>query len=469
MSSKNCDCNISQLVVELFSKLLGILDHDCRSLTCHDCRSLTYSRKYLPTRSGNGKKRKCGGAGSRHRRFEARHAGTARRTSTSSPVPDRARPPARAPPSVPVRAPPDRPKPTTSLPPSPPRSASLIQDEEKRKLISKLMETSDEEEQAKLIAKLGSKLQEKLMLIPKEWPTLTKQPVHTSGPKTPPSPKSASQVWKEWNEQELAKRKSAKPKCELCPLVCICMDVGLRRKTKQHTLDSSQTTLQPKDQMLKQATRFLGKASEQMCRDAENKQKWEKVRNTPGRGFQKDQSIPNNVPFCVMCMAYKNKIHYCSAVNKYINLDVRSLVMIEGVNAEEVEGRFSNTGKCRIFETKKEMRTYLCNRVKREQEAKMIMVDSNYEHLESVNFRGLDLQFATKQVKVYKEDLEKWDKEKAIELARERPARLAKAQLEKEELEREKEKANIKKCGYSKAELAEIYSELKGVPPKILN
>ena len=70
---------------------------------------------------------------------------------------------------------------------------------------------------------------------------------------------------------------------------------------------------------------------------------------------------------------------------------------------------------------------------------------------------------------VHKEDLDNWGKEKAIELARERPARLAKAQLEKEELEKEKEKANIQKCNYSKAELAEIYSELKGVPPKILN
>jgi len=418
-SRKNCDCDISQLVVKLFTKLLGILDHDCRSQT--------YSRKYLPRRSGNGKKRKSGGAGSRHRRFEARHAGTARRTSTSSPVPDRAIPPAWAPPSVPGRAPPDRPKPTASIPPPPPRSASLI----------------FQEEQAKLIAKLGSKLQEKLI------------------PKKP---------------------------CELCPLVCMCMDVdlnrkavkqgqtarqcslnpkqdvGLRRSTRQHTLDSSQTTLQPKDQMLKQATRFLDKASEQMCRDAENKQKWEKVRNTPGRGFQKNQSIPNNVPFCLLCLAYKNKIHYCSAVNKYINLDERSLVMIEGVNAEEVEGRFSNTGTCRIFETKKEMRTYLCNRVKKEQEAKKTMVDSNSLHL---NFEGQGLQLFTKHVKVHKDDLEYWGKERAIELARERHARLAKAQLEKEELEKEKEKANIQKSAFSKAELAEAYLELKGVPPHL--
>merc|ERR1719268_729154 len=153
-SRKDCDCDISQLIVKVFTKLLWLLDSDCNSQE--------YSRGYFPRRSGNGKKRKSGGAGSRHRRFEARHAGTARRTSTSSPVPDRARPPARAPPSVPDRAPPDRappdrappdrPKPTASIPPPPPRSASLIFQEEQAKL---------------MIAKLGS----------------TKRPVHTSGPK----------------------------------------------------------------------------------------------------------------------------------------------------------------------------------------------------------------------------------------------------------------------------------------------
>ena len=45
-------------------------------------------------------------------------------------------------------------------------------------------------------------------------------------------------------------------------------------------------------------------------------------------------------------------------------------------------------------------------------------------------------------------------------LARERYANLAKAQSEKE-------KANIQKSKFSKAELAEAYSELKGVPPHL--
>jgi len=310
-SKKNCDCDISQLVVELFTKLLGILDHDCRSQS--------YFRKYLPRRSGNGKKRKCGGAGSRRRRFEARHAGTARRTSTSSPVPDRARPPARAPPSVPDRAPQDRPKPTASIP--------------------------------------------------------------------PPSPKSASQVWKEWKEQELAKRKSAKPKCELCPLVCICMDVdlnrkamkqgqaarqcsldpkqdvGLRRKTRQHTLDSSQTTFQP-DQMHQNVTQFLKQASEVKNKEAENKIKLEKMKSTPGPGFQKTQNIPFNQVFCFMCMHYVEKIHYCSLEKKYFNIDEKNLFFIEGDTPDQVSGTSDNHGGCSVFKTRYGMKNAMVNRQK---------------------------------------------------------------------------------------------------------
>merc|ERR1719187_2479408 len=183
-SRKDCDCDISQLIVRVFTKLLWLLDSDCNSQGC--------SRGYFPRKSGNRRrKKKSGGAGSRHRRSEARRAGTARRTSTSFPVPDRARPPAPAPPLVPGRAPPDRPKPTASIPPPPPRSASLI----------------FQEEQANLIALLGSKIKEKLN--PKERPTLTEKPVHTSGPKEP---------------------------CELCPLICICRDVDLNRKAVKQGL-----------------------------------------------------------------------------------------------------------------------------------------------------------------------------------------------------------------------------------------
>jgi len=320
-SRKDCDCDISQLIVKVFTKLLGILDHDCRSQT--------YSRKYLPRRSGNGKKRKSGGAGSRHRRFEARHAGTARRTSTSSPVPDRARPPARAPPSVPDRAPPDR-APPDRAPPDRPKPTTSI---------------------------------------------------------PPPPPKYAYQICKEWKEKEQAKRKSAKPKCELCPLICVCedvdlnrkavkqgqaarqcsldpkQDVGLRRKTRQHTLDSSQTTFQP-DQMHQNVTQFLKQASEVKNKEAENKIKLEKMKSTPGPGFQKTQNIPFNQVFCFMCMHYVEKIHYCSLEKKYFNIDEKNLFFIEGDTPDQVSGTSDNHGGCSVFKTRYGMKNAMVNRQK---------------------------------------------------------------------------------------------------------
>jgi len=292
-----------------------------------DCNSQEYSRGYFPRRSGNGKKRKSGGAGSRHRRFEARHAGTARRTSTSSPVPDRARPPARAPPSVPDRAPPDRappdrappdrPKPTTSIPPPPPKSASQL-----------------------------------------------------------------FQIWKEWKEKEQAKRKSAKPKCELCPLICVCedvdlnrkavkqgqaarqcsldpkQDVGLRRSTRQHTLESSQPNSQP-DQLHQNVTQFLKQASEVKNKEAENRIKFEKMKSTPGPGFQKTQTIPFNNPFCFMCLKYVEKIHFCSSEKKYFNIDERNLFYIVGDTPDQVSGTSDNPGRCWVFNTKKEMKNQM--------------------------------------------------------------------------------------------------------------
>jgi len=366
-SKKNCDCDISQLVVELFTKLLGILDHDCRSQS--------YSRKYLPRRSGNGKKRKCGGAGSRRRRFEARHAGTARRTSTSSPVPDRARPPARAPPSVPDRAPPDRPKPTASIP--------------------------------------------------------------------PPSPKSASQVWKEWKEQELAKRKSAKPKCgcwdmhvpkpkcELCPLVCICMDVdlnrkamkqsqaarqcsldpkqdvGLRRSTRQQTLNSSLTTSQP-DQMHQNVKQFLKQASEVKNKEAENKIKLEKMKSTPGPGFQKTQNIPFNVPFCFMCMKYVEKIHYCSPERMYFNIDEKNLFFIEGDTPDQVSGTSDKPGKCSVFRTRQGMKDAM---MERQWLQTLQMWSSVFDDLTNTT---LDVSY---------QDTRKYGKDKAMAIARMKKAK----------------------------------------------
>ena len=94
MSSKgDCDCEISQLVVKVFTKLLWILN-------C-DCKSQTYSRTYFPRRSGKKKKKRNGGAGARQRR-SAKRAETVRGASSPSPP-------------VPPHRPPTPPQRTTSL------------------------------------------------------------------------------------------------------------------------------------------------------------------------------------------------------------------------------------------------------------------------------------------------------------------------------------------------------------------
>jgi len=351
-SRKNCDCDISQLVVELFTKLLGILDHDCR-------RSQTYSRKYLPRKSGNGKKRKCGGAGSRHRRFEARHAGTARRTSTSSPVPD--------------RAPPDRPEPPPPSPPPPlpPRSTSLIQDvcgviiepspqqkeEKKKKMISEIMETSDVKERSKMMAKLGLMVHEEIISkISAEQRSEAHEMLNSREKKL--------LVDKEMSNMSDLTSKAVKQgqparQCFLDPK----QDVGLRRKTGQHTLDSSQTTFQP-DQMHQNVTQFLKQASEVKNKEAENKIKLEKMKSTPGPGFQKTQNIPFNQVFCFMCMKYVEKIHYCSLAKKYFNIDVKNFFFIEGDTPDLVSGTSDNHGRCSVFKTKFDMNNAMMNRQK---------------------------------------------------------------------------------------------------------
>merc|ERR1711942_143056 len=319
-------------------------------------------------------------------------------------------------------------------------------EEKKKELICKLMETSDEEEKSKLLAKL--------------------RPIVHEG--------NISKISAEQKSEAHGKLKSGEKKLLSDKKMKSLPNLISKTVTQgQHTLDSSQKTLQSKDQMIEHATRFLDQAIEQKSRDAENKMKWEKVKTTPGRGFQKNQTIPSNVPFCLLCKAYKSKIHYCSGVNKSLNLDDRNLVLIEGVNADEVEGRFSNRGECTMFGTKREMRTYLWNRAIREKEKKegekIAWVDSKHLHFKTINVNGVPLEILSKQIKVDKDDLEELGPEDAVTLARERLARLAKEKLERKELEKAKEKANILECTTSKAELGETYLELKGVPPHLAN
>jgi len=321
---RNCDCEISQLVIELFTRVSWLLNTDCKSQEC--------SREYFPRRAGNTRKKKYGGAGSRFRRTQQR-AGNARRNSPSSLVPDRASQPAGT--SSAPSSPPSPP------PPLPPRSTSLIQDvcgvindpspqpkkERKRDIISKLLATSDKEEKLKLIAKLDSMKQEEL----KSKPTQEKL---------------------ESKEKKLV---SDKEMSNLSNLRSTAVKQG---QAARHTLDSSQPNSQP-DQLHQNVTQFLKQASEVKNKEAENKIKFEKMKSTPGHGFQKTQNIPFNNPFCFMCLKYVEKIHFCSSQKKYFNIDERNLFYIEGETPDQVSGTSDNPGKCLVFNTKREMKNHM--------------------------------------------------------------------------------------------------------------
>ena len=73
-----------------------------------------------------------------------------------------------------------------------------------------------------------------------------------------------------------------------------------------------------------------------------------------------------------MCKAYTKNIHYCVALNKYIQVDDRQLVIIEGDTEAEVLGIETNTGKTTIFENRKCMKFLLFNRIELERQYKYI-------------------------------------------------------------------------------------------------
>ena len=108
----------------------------------------------------------------------------------------------------------------------------------------------------------------------------------------------------------------------------------------------------------------MKQASKVKNKEAENKLKLEKMKNTPGKGFQKNQNIPFNVPFCFMCLKYVEKIHFCSELDKYLNIDERNLFFIEGDTPDQVTGVSDKTGKCSVFQTKNEMKNGMIDRRK---------------------------------------------------------------------------------------------------------
>ena len=64
-----------------------------------------------------------------------------------------------------------------------------------------------------------------------------------------------------------------------------------------------------------------------------------------------------------MCKAYTKNIHYCVALNKYIQVDDRQMVIIEGDTEAEVLGIETDTGKTMFFENRKCMKFVLFNRI----------------------------------------------------------------------------------------------------------
>ena len=390
---RNCDCEISQLVIELFTRVSWLLNTDCKSQEC--------SRKCFPRRAGNTKKKKYGGAGSRFRRTQQR-AGHARRASPSSLVPGRAIQPAGT--SSAPSSPPSPP------PPLPPRSTSLIQDvcgvindpspqpkkERKRDIISKLLATSDKEEKLKLIAKLDSMKQEEL----KSKPT------------------------QENLESKEKKLVSDKEMSNLSNLRSTAVKQG---QAARHTLDSRQPNSQP-DQLHQNVTQFLKQASEVKNKEAENKIKFEKMKSTPGHGFQKTQNIPFNNPFCFMCLKYVEKIHFCSSQKKYFNIDERNLFYIEGETPDQVSGTSDNPGKCLVFNTKREMKNQMIfkNSVKKLEFWPKVFDDLTNTELEVFNQDEIKYGMETAMVNArrikaksdpsYKEKLEKATLAKLAEL-----------------------------------------------------
>ena len=126
--------------------------------------------------------------------------------------------------------------------------------------------------------------------------------------------------------------------------------------------------------MIEKVTQFLDNATE--VKNKEAKQQY----------LNRDQFLPTSACFCLLCRAYKRKLHYCSALDKYVNIDERQMLLMEGDTAAEVEGLDSNTGKCTVFENRRIMKYFLFNRVGLEKEYKKQKVehDNNKEKEESV-------------------------------------------------------------------------------------
>ena len=117
--------------------------------------------------------------------------------------------------------------------------------------------------------------------------------------------------------------------------------------------------LEGKSTLMKNVTKFLDQKAEEQNRIAKKKIEIYQNKKTPGEGYEKKEVIPSHMVFCFICKYYKEKIHYCSALGKYVNLDDRNLFFVEGDTQNSVEGfEELRVGKFQtwMFETRFEMK-----------------------------------------------------------------------------------------------------------------
>ena len=75
--------------------------------------------------------------------------------------------------------------------------------------------------------------------------------------------------------------------------------------------------------------------------------------------YQREQIVPRGILFCYMCKMYREKIHYCTKMKYFYNIDYQNLIIIEGNNPDEVEATHARGGRVEMFDSLKDMRLAL--------------------------------------------------------------------------------------------------------------
>jgi len=137
--------------------------------------------------------------------------------------------------------------------------------------------------------------------------------------------------------------------------------------------------LEGKSTLMRNVTKFLDLKAEEQNRIAKKKIEIYHNKKTPGKGYEKKEVVPSHMVFCFICKYYKEKIHYCSALEKYVNLDDRNLFFVEGDTQNSVEGfEELRVGKSQIwmFGTRLKMKEGLKDLVVRRKRGRHIPVFS---------------------------------------------------------------------------------------------